>query len=129
VLALTERPLVVSHSGFQGHCPTPRNIPDTLMREIAAGGGLIGVGFWDAAVCDVSPAGIVAAIRYGIELLGVDHIALGSDYDGATSVPFDASELAVLTATMLESDFTEEEIRKVMGGNLARFLDEHLPAG
>jgi microsomal dipeptidase-like Zn-dependent dipeptidase len=129
VLALTDSPLVVSHSGFQGHCPTPRNISDALMQQIAAGGGLIGVGYWDAAVCDVSPRGIVAAIRYGIDLLGVDHVALGSDYDGATEVPFDTSELAVLTQAMLEQGFSDEEIRKVMGGNMLRFLRENLPAG
>lgn len=129
VLALSARPVVVSHTGFQGHCPTPRNIDDDLMRDIAAEGGLIGVGFWDAAVCDVSPAGIVAAIRYGIEVVGEDHVALGSDYDGATSVPFDVSELAVLTDTMLQAGMSESTIRKVMGGNLARFLGEHLPGG
>lgn len=127
VLGLTTRPLIVSHTGFQGHCPTPRNIDDALMREIAAAGGLIGVGFWDAAVCDVSPAGIVAAIRYGIDLVGEDHIALGSDYDGATSVPFDVSELAVLTDTMLQAGMEERTIRKVMGDNMARFLGENLP--
>lgn len=127
VLALTSRPLVVSHTGFQGHCPTPRNIDDALMQEIASAGGLIGVGFWDAAVCDVSAAGIVSAIRYGIDLVGEDHIALGSDYDGATSVPFDVSELAVLTDTMLQAGMAESTIRKVMGGNLARFLEANLP--
>ena len=129
VLELTARPLVVSHTGFQGQCPTPRNIDDELMQAIADAGGLIGVGFWDAAVCDVSPAGIVAAIRYGIDLVGEDHVALGSDYDGATSVPFDVSELAVLTDTMLQTGMPEETIRKVMGGNLARFLRENLPGG
>jgi len=127
VLTLTTRPLVVSHTGFQGHCPTPRNIDDALMRDIAAAGGLIGVGFWDAAVCDVSPAGIAAAISYGVALVGEDHIALGSDYDGATTVPFDVSELAVLTDTLLKAGMAESTIRKVMGGNLSRFLLQNLP--
>jgi membrane dipeptidase len=127
VLAMTERPVVVSHTGFQGHCATPRNIDDALMQDIAAAGGLVGVGYWDAAVCDVSADGIVAALRYGIDLLGEDHVALGSDFDGATTVPFDTSELAVLTQKMLEAGFTETEIRKVMGENLIRFLQENLP--
>ncbi|WP_439102873.1 dipeptidase [Congregibacter sp.] len=127
VLAMSDSPLIVSHSGFQGHCPTPRNIADELMQKIAQGGGLIGVGYWDAAICDVSPAGIVAAIRYGIDLLGVEHVALGSDYDGSTTVPFDTSELAALTQEMLNQEFSEEEIRLVMGGNMLRFLQENLP--
>lgn len=127
VLSITEVPLIVSHSGFQGHCPTPRNISDQLMQEIAAGGGLIGVGYWDGAVCDVSLAGIVTAIRYGIDLLGIDHIALGSDYDGSTTVPFDASELATITDEMLKQNFSEVEIRQVMGANMLRFLQQNLP--
>ncbi|WOJ94539.1 membrane dipeptidase [Congregibacter variabilis] len=127
VLAMSDSPLVVSHTGFQGYCPTPRNISDDLMQQIAAGGGLIGVGYWDAAVCKVSPAGIVGAIRYGIDLVGVDHVALGSDYDGSTTVPFDTSELAALTQEMLNQNFSEDEIRKVMGGNMLSFLQKALP--
>jgi len=127
VLALSERPVILSHGGFKGICDSARNLDDDLMREIARGGGLVGVGFWDGAVCDFTPKGVVRAIRYGIDLLGVDHIALGSDYDGATSVLFDASELAVLTQTMLDSGFSEDEIRKVMGGNAFRFFATWLP--
>ncbi|GAB5413011.1 MAG: membrane dipeptidase [Congregibacter sp.] len=127
VLAMTEQALVVSHTGFQGNCATPRNIEDGLMQELAARGSLIGVGYWDAAVCDVSPEGIVAAIRYGIDLLGVEHVALGSDYDGSTTVPLDTAELAVLTQVMLDRGFSEREIRLVMGGNMRRFLQENLP--
>jgi microsomal dipeptidase-like Zn-dependent dipeptidase len=128
VLALTEQPVIVSHTGFQGHCATPRNISDELMLELAARGSLIGVGYWDAAVCDVFVSGIVSAIRYGIDLVGEDHVALGSDYDGSTEVPIDTSELAALTQEMLRTGFTETEIRKVMGGNMLRFLREQLPA-
>jgi microsomal dipeptidase-like Zn-dependent dipeptidase len=75
----------------------------------------------------VSPAGIAAAIRYGVDLVGADHVALGSDFDGATTVPFDTSELAVLTDALLREGMDEPTIRKVMGGNLARFLTENLP--
>jgi microsomal dipeptidase-like Zn-dependent dipeptidase len=86
-----------------------------------------GIGYWDAAVCDVSPAGVVASIRYAIDLLGAEHVALGSDYDGATAVAFDTSELAVLTDAMLAARFREQEIRLVMGENVKRFLLEYLP--
>ena len=99
------------------------------MKEFAAKGGLLGVGYWDAAICDPTPEGIVAAIRYAIDLMGEDHVALGSDYDGTVAVPFDTSELVVLTDRMLKSGFTETEIRKVMGENVRRFLLENLPAG
>jgi len=128
VLAIARRPVILSHGGFKGHCDTPRNLDDELMREVAAAGGIIGVGFWEAAVCDASPAGIARAIRYGIDLLGVDHVALGSDFDGTVLAPFDSSELAALTQAMLDQEFSEEEIRAVMGGNMVRYLHAQLPA-
>jgi microsomal dipeptidase-like Zn-dependent dipeptidase len=97
------------------------------MQKVAAHGGLIGIGYWDGAVCDASPLGVVKSIRYAIDTLGVDSVALGSDYDGTVSVSFDTSELAVLTDTMLTQGFTEEEITKVMGANAVEFFSRHLP--
>lgn len=128
VLALSDTPLIVSHTGFQGHCASPRNISDALMQQIAQRGGLVGVGFWDGAVCEPTLKSIVGAIRYGIDLLGVEHVALGSDYDGSTTVPFDASELSLLTGEMLQQGFSEAEIRSVMGENMLRFLRDNLPS-
>jgi microsomal dipeptidase-like Zn-dependent dipeptidase len=127
VLALSDAPVILSHGGVKGTCDTARNLPDALMRQIADEGGLVGIGFWDAAVCDTTPAGIVRAIRYAIDLLGAEHVALGSDYDGATTVRFDVGELAVLTDAMLGAGFSEEEIRLVMGENVRRFLLGNLP--
>ena len=127
VLALSTRPVILSHGGVKGACDTARNLDDELMVEVARSGGILGMGFWDAAVCDFSPAGVVTAIRYAIELMGVEHVALGSDYDGAVEVAFDAGELAVLTDEMLRAGFSEAEIRAVMGGNVRRFLLGNLP--
>lgn len=127
VLELSSSPVVLSHGGVKGVCDTARNLDDSLMRKVAGKGGLIGIGFWDAAICDVTPQGVVKAIRYAVDLLGVKHVALGSDYDGATAVMFDASELAVLTDAMLQANFSEDEIRMVMGDNIKRFLLENLP--
>lgn len=129
VLALATRPIVVSHSGIKGTCGSARNLEDDLMREIAAKGGLVGIGYWEGAVCDHTPAGIVKSLRYAVDLLGVNHVALGSDYDGSTSVRFDTSELAVLTEEMRRANFTNEEIEKVMGGNTIRFIRDLLPQG
>lgn len=127
VLALYEKPMVVSHTGFKGHCDTARNIADSLMQQIAANGGLIAVGYWDGAVCGDSPKDVVAAMKYGLELVGEDHMSLGSDYDGSVTTGFDTSELVALTDEMLKAGFTEIQISKIMGGNMAKFLSEHLP--
>ncbi len=60
VLKRSQKPLIVSHTGFQGRCQSPRNISDQLMVDIAKNGGLIGVGYWEAAVCEATPEGIVS---------------------------------------------------------------------
>ncbi len=127
VLEFSQSPLLISHTGFQGHCQTPRNISDNLMQTIASKGGLIAVGYWDAAVCGISPKNVAESIKYGVQLVGEDHVALGSDYDGAVTVAFDTSELAVLTQELLKAGLGEGQIRKVMGGNMLTFLQDNLP--
>lgn len=127
VLQVATKPVVVSHTGVRGACKSPRNLSDAQMRAIAAKGGIVGIGYWEGAVCDISPAGVVKSLRYAIDLIGVDHVALGSDYDGTTTVSFDASESAALIEAMLQAKFTQEEVREVAGANVLRFLAEALP--
>ncbi len=126
-LALSDKPLIVSHTGFQGHCDSPRNISDALMEQIAAAGGLIAVGFWDGAICGNSPATVAEAIVYGIGLVGEDHVALGSDFDGTVTTSFDGSEMVVITQALLEANLSEQQIRKVMGENMLGYLQTYLP--
>jgi microsomal dipeptidase-like Zn-dependent dipeptidase len=127
VLALSSKPLVVSHTGLKGHCDTARNISDELMQQIAAKGGLIGIGYWDAAVCEISPASIASALHYGIKLVGAEHIALGSDFDGSVTTWLDTSELAAITHELLVQGVSEQDIRRAMGENMHEFLLRHLP--
>jgi len=127
VLSISNQPLVISHTGFNGYCKSPRNISDSLMIEIAEKGGLIGVGFWDAAVCDNTPKSVAEAIIYGIDLIGAEHVALGSDFDGTITPGFDTSELVAITHELLELGLGKEEIRKVMGENMLSFLQDNLP--
>lgn len=128
VLAMASRPVIVSHTGFNGHCESARNISDETMIAVAERGGLIGVGFWDGAVCAADLSSIVEAILYGVDLVGADHVALGSDFDGTVTTPIDASELAALTQALMEAGLDEETIRKVMGENALRFFMDYLPA-
>ncbi len=127
VLELSTQPVILSHGGVKSACDTARNFDDELMRELARRGGLLGVGYWRGAVCDPTPAGVVRSIRHAIDLMGIEHVALGSDYDGAVAVSFDTSQLAVVTEAMLRAGFSEREIRLVMGDNVRRFLLENLP--
>lgn len=129
VLEMATRPIVVSHTGLKGICDTPRNLTDVQVRAISANGGLIGVGFWDAAACDISPKGVADSIEYAVSIAGIDSVALGSDFDGSVTTAFDTSEYAVLTQELLNKGFTEDQIAAVMGENLINFLLENLPQG
>ena len=127
VLKMATRPMVVSHTGVKGTCNNTRNLSDEQLKAIAAKGGLIGIGYWDTAVCGTDAKAIAKAIRYTVKLIGVDHVALGSDFDGAVVVPFDTSGLVLLTDALIQEGFNDEEIAKIMGGNEIKFLMENLP--
>ncbi|MCJ1885605.1 dipeptidase [Pseudomonas sp. LA21] len=127
VLAIATRPVLVSHTGVEGTCPGIRNLTDAHLQRIAATGGVIGIGYWDGAVCDTSVKAIVKAIRYAADKVGVQHIALGSDFDGAVHTPFDTSGLAQLTQGLAEAGFSQPDIAAIMGGNVRRLLLETLP--
>jgi membrane dipeptidase len=127
VLKISNRPMVVSHTGFYGHCPSPRNINDNLMEDIARKGGLIAIGYWDAAVCDNTPKSVAEAIHYGIKLVGAEHVALGSDFDGTINPGFDTAELVAITHELIELGIDDNSIRLVMGENMLNFLQKNLP--
>ncbi len=122
VLAMARRPVVSSHGGVQAMCKVNRNLTDEEVRGVARTGGVVGIGYWDGAVCDTSPRSIARSIKYVRDLVGIDHVALGSDYDGATTVRFDTSGLAQVTQALLDEGFTPEEVRAVMGGNALRVI-------
>jgi microsomal dipeptidase-like Zn-dependent dipeptidase len=126
-LALATKPLVVSHGGAEGNCRGPRNLPDDTLRRIAANGGVIGIGFWEGAICDASVQGIVDALLYAIQVAGIDHVGLGSDFDGSVATPFDASGLPLLTEALLVSGLSQADLRKLLGGNVRRVLGANLP--
>ncbi|WP_084582125.1 dipeptidase [Sphingomonas azotifigens] len=122
ILAAARRPVVSSHGGVQETCKVNRNLSDEEIRGIARTGGVVGIGYWEAAVCSTSPAAVAAAIAHVRDLVGIDHVGLGSDFDGAVTTGFDASQLAVVTQALVDRGFSEQEIAKVMGGNVLRVL-------
>ncbi len=122
VLAMARRPVVSSHGGVQATCPGNRNLTDDEIRGVAATGGVIGIGYWDSAVCDISPAGIVRAMAHVRDLVGIEYVALGSDFDGSVTTRFDTSQLVQVTQALMQAGFSETEIRAVMGGNALRVI-------
>jgi membrane dipeptidase len=122
ILTLAKRPVVSSHGGVQATCKVNRNLTDDEVRGVARTGGVIGIGYWEGAVCSLAPDAVVRAIAHVRDLVGIDHVGLGSDFDGSTITGFDASEVAAVTQALLDAGFSEADIRKVMGGNVLRVI-------
>ena len=122
VLAFAQRPVVYSHGGVKATCNTNRNLSDDEIRAVAANGGVIGIGYWDAAVCEPTPAATARAIRHVRDLVGIRYVGLGSDFDGSVTTGFDTAHIDALTQALVDQGFTPEEIAAVMGGNAVRLL-------
>ncbi len=122
ILAMAKRPVVSSHGGVQAVCKVNRNLSDAEIRGVAKTGGVIGIGYWDAAICGTEPEKVAAAIAHVRDLVGIDHVGLGSDFDGAVTTGFDTAQLVFVTQALIDRGFTPEDIHKVMGGNVLRLL-------
>jgi membrane dipeptidase len=127
VTAMATHPVVVSHTGVRGTCNNSRNLADKQLKEIAATGGVIGIGYWQTATCGTDAHAIARAIRYTANLVGIEHVALGSDFDGAVTQPFDSTGIPLITEALIKEGFSDDQIRLVMGGNAIRVLRQVLP--
>jgi membrane dipeptidase len=127
VTTLATRPVVVSHTGVKGTCNNNRNLSDDQLRAVTRTGGVVGIGYWQNASCGTDAAAVARAIRYAAGVVGVEHVALGSDFDGATTMPFDVTGLPTITDALLKERFSEKDIRLIMGENVRRVLLEDLP--
>ncbi len=122
MLAIATRPVIVSHTGVKGTCDNSRNLSDAQIRGIAHTGGVIGIAYFEVAVCGKDAAAIARAIRYTADIVGVDSVVLGSDFDGAVVAPFDTTGLGLLIDALFQAGFSEGDIAKIMGGNALRVL-------
>ena len=124
ILKMARRPVVSSHGGVQAVCGVNRNLSDTEIRAVAATGGIIGIGYWDGALCSTDPVKIAQSIKHVRDLVGIAHVALGSDFDGAVTTRFDTSQIVQVTQALIDIGMTETEIRSVMGGNALRIIKQ-----
>jgi microsomal dipeptidase-like Zn-dependent dipeptidase len=125
-LALASKLVIVSHGGARGICDSVRNLSDSQIRAIADKGGVIGIGLFKSATGTKDIAGTVRSMRYVADLAGIDHVALGSDWDGSKAV-IAASGLGLLTESLMKAGFSQEEIAAILGGNVLRVLRATLP--
>jgi membrane dipeptidase len=124
-------PLIASHSGVHALCRSTRNLTDDQLDAIAASGGLVGINFDvgslradGAADPDTPPERIAEHARYVADRCGVDHVALGSDFDGATmpaEVP-DAAAFPRVLAALEAAGFEDGELDRIASGNWRRVL-------
>jgi microsomal dipeptidase-like Zn-dependent dipeptidase len=127
VIAISTRPVVVSHTGVRGTCDNVRNLSDDQLRAVAKTGGIVGIGYWETATCGRDAVAVARAIRHAITVAGIAHVGLGSDFDGAVAEPFDTTGLVQITDALLVGGFGEAEIESIMGGNVVRLLLATLP--
>ncbi len=126
VLNLTTKPVMVSHTGVRAVLDSQRNLSDDQIKDIAKNEGIIGIAFFDMAVGEPELPNIIASIKHIRDLVGIQYVALGSDYDGSVAVPFDITGLPLILDGLLKVGFTEEEIRAVMGENVKNFFLKNL---
>ena len=120
-------PVISSHTGVRGTCDTERNLSDKHLRAIANSGGMVSIAMFEEAVCGVDIKATVKAIKYVSDLIGIEYVALGSDFDGSVVTPFDITGFPLIVQEMQNMGFDEADIRKVMGENVKNFLLNNLP--
>jgi membrane dipeptidase len=122
----TDATLVVSHTGVKGTCDNKRNLSDERLKQIASR-GVIGIAFFDTAICGTTIDDLVKAIRYTVDLVGAEHVALGSDFDGSVKTVVDPTHFPHLTYALLKSGLSEQQVELIMSGNVKRLLSKALP--
>ncbi len=127
VLGATRRPVLVSHTGVRGTCDNVRNLEDRHLVGVAATGGVVGIGLWETAICGRTPEAWAQSVVYAMRVAGPEHVALGSDWDGAVEAIVDAAGTVRLVDALLAAGVTPEQIRAVMGANVIRVLRQTLP--
>ena len=127
VLELSTKPVVTTHGGVYAISPHSRNLTDDQIRAIAVSGGMMGIAFVPGFVDRSNPTleRLLDHIEYVADLVGIDHVGIGSDYDGMSDVPVipEVSQLPRLTEGMVKRGMSDEEIAKVLGGNFLRVLE------
>jgi membrane dipeptidase len=131
VARLDDAPLIASHSGVHALCASTRNLTDPQLDAIGSSGGLVGIVFAvpflradGADEPDTPLRRIVEHVRYAADRIGVEHVALGSDFDGAT-IPDELGDVAGLPRLVeaLQADgFSEDEVRAIAWDNWRRVL-------
>lgn len=129
VLDTTDSPVLATHSGARSVRDHQRNLTDDQLKRLADNGGVIGIVYFPLFLTENEEGyveDIIDHIDHAVEIAGIDHVALGSDFDGA-ELPADmkdASETHKITESLLRRGYSEQDIKKILGENTLRVLEE-----
>ncbi|PAP74501.1 hypothetical protein B1759_18050 [Rubrivirga sp. SAORIC476] len=128
-LAATRAPVIVSHSSCRALHDHARNVSDDLLRAIAANDGVVMINFYPLYLGSgaVTVETLLDHIEHAVAVAGADHVGIGSDFDGVTSLPSgmgDVTRLPWLTYGLLQRGVSEADVRKILGGNVLRVMRE-----
>ena len=121
-LEISKVPIVCSHSSCKALCDVPRNLSDDQLRALAAKGGVAHTTLYHGFLCKTGEADVMDAIahlEHAIDIMGIDHVGLGTDFDGDGGIRglADSSELINFTLQLLRRKYSEQDIEKIWGGN------------
>ena len=128
-LDISTKPIVASHSSARALCNHPRNLYDDQMRALADKGGVAQVTLYNGFLEEVGQATIedaIAHLNHMVDVMGIEHVGIGTDFDGDGGIIgcASASELINFTRHLLKERYSEEDIRRIWGGNFLRVMEE-----
>ena len=129
VVEVSKDPIIASHSNARGLCDHLRNLTDDQVKAVAEGGGVVGVNFYPEVVHEeeATLGRVLDHFDYLVDLVGADHVGIGSDYDGMRQPPVgleDVSKMPNITRGLVSRGYSEDEIVKILGGNFLRVFRE-----
>lgn len=128
-LDISQQPIVCSHSSCRALCDHPRNLTDDQMRQLAAKGGVMQVTLYNGFLCKDGEATVLDALAHldhAINIMGIDHVGLGSDFDGDGGIRglSCSSEMINFTRHLMAKRYSERDIQKIWGRNFLRIMKQ-----